>query len=174
MKNSGRIHISYYKTKIGELILGSFNGKLCLLDYRNRNNRSTIDKRIMRFLKADFVEMEDDIIRQTKQQIDEYLAGERNQFDLPILTVGTKFQKQVWQELLNIDYGETISYLDLATRINKSKAVRAVASAVGANAISLVIPCHRIIQTSGGLGGYAGGLTAKKKLLEIEGHNNDK
>ncbi len=168
MKNSGQIHISYYKTKIGELILGSFDGKLCLLDYRNRNNRSTIDKRITKFFKADFVELEDDIIRQTKQQIDEYLAGERKHFELPILTVGTELQKRVWQELLDVDYGETISYSDLAKRINKPKAVRAVASAVGANAISLVIPCHRIIQTSGKLGGYAGGLVAKSKLLELE------
>ncbi len=162
------IHISYYKTKIGELILGSFEGKLCLLDFRYRKMRTTVDNRIKKYLNAEFIEQEDNIIRETKKQINEYLQGKRKKFTIPLLLVGTDFQKQVWNELVNIAYGETASYLDIAKRINNPKAVRAVASANGANAIGLIIPCHRVIETNGGLGGYGGGLSVKKRLLNLE------
>ncbi len=162
------IHISYYKTKIGELILGSFEEKLCLLDFRYRKMRTTVDNRIKKYLNAEFIEQEDNIIHETKKQIDEYLQGQRKKFTIPLLLVGTDFQKQVWNELVNIAYGETASYLDIAKRINNPKAVRAVASANGANAIGLIIPCHRVIETNGGLGGYGGGLSVKKRLLHLE------
>ncbi len=162
------INISHHKTAIGDLIVGSFAGKLCLLDFRHRKNRRMVDERIKRGLKVEFVEREDDVIRLAKRQVDEYLAGARREFDLPILTVGSDFQKQVWQALEAIDYGQTVSYQQLAEQIGKPRAVRAVASAVGANAIALALPCHRVIQTGGGLGGYAGGLAAKKKLLDME------
>jgi len=82
--------------------------------------------------------------------------------------VGTDFQRSVWDGLMQIPYGTTFSYLELAKRIDNEKAVRAVASASGANAISILIPCHRIIGANGDLVGYAGGLPAKKKLLELE------
>ncbi len=82
--------------------------------------------------------------------------------------VGTDFQRQVWKELMNVKYGKTASYLDLAKRIGNEKAVRAVASANGANSIGLIIPCHRIIESNGGLGGYGWGLPVKKRLLKIE------
>ncbi len=165
------INIQYYKTKIGELILGSFNNKLCMLDFRYRKMRSTVDKRIKEGLKAEFIEKDDEVLRETRKQIDEYLSGERKEFDIPILMVGSDFQKQVWQELMNVKYGETSSYLGLAKRINNEKAVRAVASANGANSIGLIIPCHRIIESNGGLGGYGGGLPVKKRLLKVESEN---
>ncbi len=165
---SNYINIVYYKTEIGELIIGSYQDKLCLLDYRHRQNRATIDRRLKKYFKADFVLKENQIILETKKQVDQYLAHKRQQFDLPIIMAGTDFQQSVWRELLKLNYGQTISYLNLAKRIGKPKAVRAVASAVGANALGLVVPCHRIIQTGGGLGGYAGGLTTKKKLLKLE------
>jgi len=165
------INIQYCKTKIGELILGSFDGKLCILDFRYRRMRSTVDKRIQKGLNSEFFEKDDEVLAETRKQIDEYLAGERKEFEIPILLVGSDFQKQVWQELINVEYGETASYLDLAKRINNEKAVRAVASANGANSIALIIPCHRIIESNGGLGGYGGGLPVKKRLLKIEGGN---
>ncbi len=162
------INIAYYKTKIGELIIGSYKDKLCLLDFRYRKMRTTVDNRIKKNLNADFVEQENKIITETKKQIDEYLSGELTEFDIPVLLVGTEFQKQVWNELLKIGYGETATYLDIATRIDNPKAVRAVASANGANAIALLVPCHRIIESSGELGGYGGGLPVKKRLLNLE------
>ncbi len=164
----GKINIAYYKTKIGELIIGSYDGKLCILDFRYRRMRTTVDNRIKKFLKTDFIEKENEIIIETKKQIDEYLAGDRRKFNIPILLLGTDFQKQVWNELLKVKYGDTATYLDIAKRIDNPKAVRAVASANGANAIILIVPCHRIIESSGKLGGYGGGLSAKKRLLNLE------
>lgn len=162
------IHIQYHKTKVGELILGSFDDKLCLLDFRYRKMRSTVDKRIKNGLKADFVEQDNDVLQDTRKQLDEYLIGERKTFDIPLLTVGTDFQKSVWEALMRVPYGKTSSYLELAKYINNEKAVRAVASANGANAIAVIIPCHRIIESNGGLGGYGGGVAVKKRLLNLE------
>ena len=167
-----QINIQYYKTKIGELISGSFDNKLCLLDFRYRRMRSTVDKRIKRGLSAEFVERDDEILKLSKEQIDEYLAGKRRKFDLPVLTVGTEFQKNVWDALMKVPYGTTSTYLRLANNINNEKAVRAVAGANGANSIALIIPCHRIIGSNGELVGYGGGLPVKKRLLKLERKNS--
>ncbi len=165
------INISYHKTKIGEFIFGSYENKLCILDYRYRKMRSRLDNRIQKGLNATFVEKEDEIIRKTKNQLDEYLQGKRKGFDIPLLLIGSDFQKQVWNTLLEIPYGKTASYLELAKKIDNPKAVRAVANANGANAIAIIIPCHRIIESNGGLGGYGGGLAVKKRLLKLEDEN---
>ncbi len=162
------INKSYHKTTIGELVIASFEGKICILDFRYRKMRNTVDNRIKKYLNADFVEREDSLIEEAKRQIDEYLQGKRKAFDIPIIMAGSDFQKQVWTELLNVPYGQTASYLDLAKRIDNPKAVRAVASANGANALAVIIPCHRIIASDGGLGGYGGGLNVKKRLLKLE------
>ena len=130
--------------------------------------RNRVDKRINQGLNADFIEQDNDTLQKTRQQIDEYLSAQRKQFDIPILMVGSDFQKQVWQQLIGVSYGQTSSYSDLAKRINNKKAVRAVASANGANSIALIVPCHRIIESNGELGGYGGGLSVKKRLLKIE------
>jgi methylated-DNA-[protein]-cysteine S-methyltransferase len=163
-----QINIQYYKTKVGEFILGSFDSKLCMLDWRYRKMRTTIDNRIRNGLKADYVENGDEIINKAIEQLDEYLRGDRNKFDIPLLMVGTQFQKSVWNALMKVPYGLTSTYLQLAENVNNKKAVRAVANANGANAISLIIPCHRIIGSNGKLVGYAGGLPVKKRLLKLE------
>ena len=163
-----QINIQYYKTKIGEMILGSLDDDLCLLDFRYRRMRATVDKRIKKGLNAEFIEQEDETLIKTKQQLDEYLAGDRKEFDIPIITVGTDFQQSVWEALMKVPYGTTSTYLQLAKDINNPKAVRAVANANGANAIGLIIPCHRIIGTNGELVGYGGGLAVKKRLLKLE------
>ena len=167
-----QINIQYYKTKIGEMILGSFEGKLCLLDFRYRRMRNTVDNRIKKGLSAIFVEQEDEVITNTKKQLDEYLAGERKQFEISLLTVGTDFQKNVWKALMKVPYGTTSTYLQLAKDINNEKAVRAVANANGANSMSVIIPCHRIIGSNGELVGYGGGLAVKKRLLKLESVNS--
>lgn len=102
------------------------------------------------------------------EQLIEYFAGERKTFDLPLGPQGTDFQKQTWQQLLQVAYGETASYLDIANAINKPKASRAVGAANGKNPISIVIPCHRIVGSNGTLTGYAGGLDRKSFLLSLE------
>ncbi|VXC38587.1 Methylated-DNA--protein-cysteine methyltransferase [Pseudomonas sp. 8Z] len=103
------------------------------------------------------------------RQLDEYFAGQRRQFELRLAPRGTTFQQAVWQALLAIPYGSTCSYSQLAEVIGRPNAVRAVGSANGANPISIIVPCHRVIGRNGSLTGYAGGLPRKQRLLELEG-----
>jgi methylated-DNA-[protein]-cysteine S-methyltransferase len=108
------------------------------------------------------------LIKRTQTQLREYFAKERTEFDLPVTFSGTPFQKQTWQALLTIPYGQTRSYSDQAKLIGHPRAVRAVGRANGLNPIAIVVPCHRVIGKSGKLTGYAGGLDKKKFLLELE------
>ena len=108
-----------------------------------------------------------------RQQLAEYFSGERKDFDLPLQLSGTEFQVQVLEELQKIPYGETTSYGDIATRIGRPKAVRAVGAANGRNPLPIVIPCHRVIGRSGDLTGFGGGLDLKKALLRLEAENSD-
>lgn len=163
-----KIKIQYFKTPYGELIIGSFEDKLCLCDWRYRKMRESIDKRIKKGLNSDFIEESSDVIEITKAQLTEYFADERKEFDVPLLFVGSDFQKSIWDTLMQIPYGTTNTYLGLSRIIGNEKAIRAVASANGANAISIIVPCHRIIGSDGKMVGYAGGLAVKKKLLSLE------
>jgi len=103
------------------------------------------------------------------KQIEEYLKGQRKTFDIPLDLRGTDFQMAVWHALLEISYGTTKSYSEIAKEINRPKAVRAVGSAIGTNPVPIVVPCHRVIGKDGSLTGFAGGLKIKQQLLEIEG-----
>jgi len=166
-----QINIQLHKTEIGEVILGSFRGKLCLLGFRSREMTRTVDDRIKKALNAEFVEHDDEILEKTRTQLDEYLKGRRSEFDIPVLMVGTDFQKSVWNALLQVPYGATASYLQIARAIGKEKAVRAVGNACRANPIGIIVPCHRIIGSDGSLVGYYGGLSLKRRLLNLErGH----
>ena len=107
-------------------------------------------------------------LKECASQLQEYFNGQRNHFDFKINPQGTDFQQKVWQELSNIPFGKTMSYLDLSKKLGDVKAIRAVASANGRNPLWIVIPCHRVIGTDGSLTGYAGGLWRKKWLLEHE------
>ncbi|HEX5960492.1 MAG TPA: methylated-DNA--[protein]-cysteine S-methyltransferase [Rhodanobacteraceae bacterium] len=102
------------------------------------------------------------------RQLDEYFAGTRQQFELPLHPSGTPFQLEVWGALLTIPYGETVSYADIARRIRRPRAVRAVGAANGANPLAIIVPCHRVIGSHGNLVGYGGGLPAKRWLLAHE------
>ena len=101
-------------------------------------------------------------------QLEQYFGGERQEFTLPLVYPGTQFQEQVWSALREIRFGETWSYLDLARRIGDTGATRAVGMANGANPIAIVIPCHRVVNANGDLGGYGGGLWRKRILLDLE------
>lgn len=158
----------HYHFPCGEMILGSFDGKLCLCDWPDGRRRASTDMRLQRILKAEFVEGSSNVIETVQQQLNEYFLNQRQEFDIPLLFVGTDFQKKVWNELRNIPYGKTVSYGELARRIGMPKAVRAVANANAVNAISIIAPCHRVIGTDGNLTGYGGGLNRKKFLLELE------
>jgi methylated-DNA-[protein]-cysteine S-methyltransferase len=109
------------------------------------------------------------VVKLAVEQLTEYFAGKRTEFDLPLEVDGTEFQKDVWMTLADIPYGKTISYAELAGMVGRPTAFRAVGQANGANPIPIVLPCHRVIATGGGIGGYGGGLEMKQKLLALEG-----
>lgn len=118
---------------------------------------------------AELVEhLDHPILLATQKQLNEYFAGTRQQFDLPLDFEGTEFQKKVWQALLNIPFGETRSYRDIAEQVGNIKAVRAVGAANGKNPISIIAPCHRVVGINGKLVGFAGGLDNKQILLRLE------
>lgn len=114
------------------------------------------------------------LLLRLKEELHEYFEGKRHTFTLPLSPQGTPFQKQVWETLLTIPYGETISYAEEAERFGNPKAIRAVASANGRNPIAILIPCHRVIASSGGLGGYSGGIDKKEFLLQLEKENSSR
>ena len=149
-------------------MLGSFGDKLCLCDWQVEKHRDHVDQRLKRILRAEFAEGTSEVIEEAARQLDEFFARKRREFNVPLLFVGTDFQKTVWNELLTIPFGKTISYGEMAQRIGMPSAVRAVANANGANSMSIFAPCHRIIGSDRSLTGYGGGLPAKKFLLELE------
>ena len=167
MKNIIRTRI--YESPCGSLLLGSYDDMLCLCDWLAEKHHGRVRRRLERLLNAAFEEEASPVTGEAARQLDEYFAGRRRAFDMPLLLAGTDFQVKVWNELLNIPFGETISYGDLAQRIGMPKAVRAVANANGANPLSVFIPCHRVIGGDRSLTGYGGGIEVKRRLLELEG-----
>jgi len=109
-----------------------------------------------------------EVLEKCKEQLENYFSGKTIAFDLPLQPEGTEFQQKVWNELLKIPYGETITYMELAVRLGDAKAIRAVGTANGKNPIAILIPCHRVIGAGNKLTGYAGGIWRKKLLLELE------
>lgn len=163
------IEVQYYHSPAGELILGSFRDELCLCDWLLEKRRDRIDHRIQNNLGATYSIGSSAVIEKAFAELDDYFARRRTTFDIPLLFVGTDFQKRVWSKLLELPYGQTISYGEMARQLGCPKAVRAVANANGANALSIFAPCHRVIGSNSRLVGYAGGLEAKRILLELEG-----
>ncbi|MBO5427632.1 MAG: methylated-DNA--[protein]-cysteine S-methyltransferase [Prevotella sp.] len=169
MKKKNIIKIRHYESPCGMLMLGSYGDKLCLCDWQIEQHRDHIDRRLKRMLNAEFEEGTSEVIDKAIKQLDEFFARQRKIFDIPLLFVGTDFQKTVWNELLKIPFGKTVSYGEMARRIGMPKAVRAVANANGANSMSIFAPCHRVIGSDHSLTGYGGGLDAKRTLLKLEG-----
>jgi methylated-DNA-[protein]-cysteine S-methyltransferase len=114
------------------------------------------------------VTRDDEAFVTVRRQLEEYFAGSRREFDLPVAPPGTPFQQLVWAELQRIGYGETITYAELAARIGRPTAIRAAGAANGRNPVSIIIPCHRVIGSDGSLTGYGGGLEAKRLLIDLE------
>ena len=160
--------VQYYNSPCGELVLASVGGELCLCDWNEKPCAGRNKNRLIRLLDADLREESSEVLLRAIEQLDEYFAGKRKSFDLHLHPVGTDFQKQVWDALLEIPYGETRTYMEIAQRVGNPKGVRAVAQAIGANGIGIIIPCHRVIGSDHSLTGFAGGLEAKKILLELE------
>jgi len=139
-----------------------------LLDFSELVDRSAAEDRIRRALNAEAIEQDDEVLRETSTQLNEYLEGQRSEFDIPVLMVGTDFQRRVWKALMRIPYGATSTYRQVAQDIGSLRAVRAVGNACGANPIGIIVPCHRVIGSDGRLVGYGGGLPLKRRLLALE------
>ncbi|WP_038342982.1 methylated-DNA--[protein]-cysteine S-methyltransferase [Acinetobacter sp. A47] len=151
----------YMDSPVGALKLVAHDQALVAVMWDNEDHK--------RVRLAELVEVrQHPILHQVKQQLEQYFAGQRQQFDLPLDFQGTAFQQQVWQALLTIPYGETRSYKEIAVQLGNEKAVRAVGAANGKNPISIIAPCHRVIGSSGALVGFAGGLDKKQILLGLE------
>lgn len=158
-----------YHSPCGTLLIASYEGQICLCDWEINRHRQQTDYRICRALNAQYVKQTSEVINQACVELDEYFQGNRATFSVPLLmAIGTPFQHRVWQCLAQVPYGTTISYAEEARRLGNAAAVRAVASANGANPLSILVPCHRVISSHGTLGGYAGGLSAKRFLLDLE------
>jgi methylated-DNA-[protein]-cysteine S-methyltransferase len=117
---------------------------------------------------GEVAEQDEAVLAETERQLEEYFAGRRQAFDLPLALEGTAFQRRVWDALLRIGYGETVTYGQLAGRIGQPTAARAVGVANGRNPVSIIVPCHRVIGSDGSLTGYGGGLPSKRRLLDLE------
>ena len=158
-------------TPAGKMILGSYEDKLCLCDWVENHRRESNNYRIQRYLRSAFAIGTTPVIEQTIAQLEEYFAGKRKVFDIPFMYTGSEFQCQVWDELRRIPYGSVITYSEQARRIGRPTALRAVGLADGSNPLAIIITCHRVIGIENKLVGYAGGLDAKKFLLNLEQEN---
>lgn len=145
----------FYDTPIGKIGIAEEDGALTQLTFRTE-------------LPAGIVLEETPLIAQCRQQLEEYFAGKRKSFDLPLCPKGTEFQKKVWTALCEIPYGETRTYGEIAAAVGNPKAARAVGMANNRNPISVLVPCHRVIGSGGKLVGYGGGLDKKRFLLDLE------
>lgn len=156
------------ETPLGPMFAGATDQGLCLLEFTDRRMLETEFEDPSKRLKAKIIQGEHIHLNVVRKQLEEYFDGIRKEFDLPLHTPGTEFQKAVWKELLTIPYGTTRSYKQQSIAINMPDAIRAVASANGMNRIAIIIPCHRVIGSDGKLTGYGGGLWRKKWLLDHE------
>lgn len=156
------MYYCYLDTPIGELLLAGEDGALAMIGFPKGSMR--------RDPEADWIYNEKPL-ETARQQLEEYFAGARKEFDLPLTLAGTEFQVSVLEALLEIPYGKTVSYGDIAKRIGRPRAVRAVGAANGRNPIPIVVPCHRVIGSSGDLTGFGGGLDTKEALLRLEAEN---
>lgn len=156
MKNA-EVHSCYFESPAGNLCV-SENGKgICALFFCGKAEEPG----------NEFVE-KTLLLEQAVGELQEYFAGKRESFQLPLSLHGTDFQMRVWKELMKIPYGETRSYKQIAEAVGNPRACRAVGMANNRNPVGIIVPCHRVIGKNGGLTGYAGGLEAKRKLLELE------
>lgn len=163
------VYLERLATPLGTMLAGATDEALCLLDFADRRQLESQLARIRERLNCRFLPTRNDVIARTDEQLGEYFEGRRRAFEIPLELVGTPFQEAVWRALLEIPYGATESYGELARRIGRPTAIRAVARANGDNRIPIVIPCHRVIGADGRLTGYGGGLWRKQRLLELEG-----
>jgi methylated-DNA-[protein]-cysteine S-methyltransferase len=162
-REPARATISYttVQSPVGSLLLAGDDDALRVIHFVRDRDVLPLD--------AAWEEKDTALLRETRRQLDEYFSGQRRRFQLPLAPSGSTFQQRVWRALLEVPYGTTCSYADLARRLGDLRATRAVGAANGRNPIPIVVPCHRVIGADGSLIGYGGGLDVKRYLLSLEG-----
>ena len=160
--------VSWIESPLGPLVVGARGDGICLLEFSDRRMLSAQIETVRRRFAAAVVPGDSAHVSRLRDELGEYFAGRRRQFSVPIVAPGTPFQERVWAELLKIPYGETLSYEGLARAVGAAGAQRAVGHANGMNRIAIVIPCHRVVNKNGKLGGYGGLVWRKQALLDLE------
>jgi AraC family transcriptional regulator of adaptative response/methylated-DNA-[protein]-cysteine methyltransferase len=167
-RNADCILTAWIESPLGPFVAGATSDGICLLEFTDRRMLDAQFATLRRHFKTAIVPGENQHIRQLKKELAAYFSGSLKHFSVALAYPGTEFQQCVWKELLKIPYGRTVSYEDISRRIGSSRAHRAVGHANGLNRIAIVIPCHRVVNKNGELGGYGGGLWRKQRLLSLE------
>lgn len=167
-KDQNCVVLDQIPSPLGPLLVGATADGVCLLEFTDRRMLATQLQTVRTLFGAAVVPGTNGHLDRLKTELAAYFAGTLQRFTVPLVYPGSPFQRQVWDELLRIPYGETCSYEDVAIAVGSPKAVRAVGSANGKNRIAIVIPCHRVVNKGGRLGGYGGGLRRKQFLLDLE------
>jgi AraC family transcriptional regulator of adaptative response/methylated-DNA-[protein]-cysteine methyltransferase len=166
--STASVVLSWIESPIGLLVTGATDDGVCLLEFTEQKRLAQQLTMMRKLFGAAIAPGEHPLLAQLRAELDAYFAGVLTRFTVPLVYPGTPFERQVWEQLLEIPYGETRSYEQVAITIGSPAACRAVGRANGLNRIAIVIPCHRVLNKDGKLGGYGGGLWRKQRLLELE------
>jgi AraC family transcriptional regulator, regulatory protein of adaptative response / methylated-DNA-[protein]-cysteine methyltransferase len=167
-RQAGCVFLTWMPSPLGPLVAGATEDGICLLEFTDRRMLETQFATVRKLFQTPVLPGDNKHLDRLRRELDDYFAGKLRNFQVPLVYPGTTFQRKVWGELLKIPYGETRSYYDLAKAVGDAKAVRAVGTTNGRNRIGIVIPCHRVVNKDGNLGGYGGGLRRKQYLLNLE------
>lgn len=167
-ESTNAVAVTWVASPVGPLMIGAKSDAIVLLEFSSTERLPAQFARLRAQYPEGLVQSDNALIATLRSQLDEYFAGSRREFDVPLYYGGSDFQHQVWSLLRDIPFGETCSYGAIAKRLGDPKAMRAVGAANGLNPIAIVIPCHRVVNANGELGGYGGGLWRKRKLLDLE------
>ena len=167
-RNGEAVFLAWLRSPLGSLVAGATSEGICLLEFSDQRMLETELASLKKLFSATILPGVNQHLDRLQVELGDYFAGTARAFSVPLVVPGTPFQRQVWQHLLTIPYGQTRSYEQVASAIGAPKAARAVGHANGINRIAIVIPCHRVVNKSGRLGGYAGGLRRKQFLLDLE------
>jgi AraC family transcriptional regulator of adaptative response/methylated-DNA-[protein]-cysteine methyltransferase len=173
-ENAQTVTVQWIESPVGPLIAGSTTEGVCLLEFTDRRMLEKQLSTVKTRFKSTIVPGSNHYLEQLESELKRYFEGTLKNFSVPLVYPGSVFQVQVWEQLMKIPYGQTISYETLAQRIGNLRAIRAVGTANGLNRIAIVIPCHRVVNKDGKLGGYGGGLWRKTFLLQLEQRNDER
>jgi len=162
------LYLAWIESPLGALLAGAVDEGICLLEFTDRRMLEAQLTRVGRLFRKPIAPGENAHLIQLRRELNEYFSGTRREFDVPLVFPGSSFENQVWAALREIPYGVTLSYEKLANIVGRPKAARAAGSANGRNRLAILIPCHRVVNKDGELGGYGGGLWRKKFLLDLE------